>query len=222
MEALKKQLSEHLENVGRACSTDLQSDAINHGAAALSTFDTICPLIEDGDSDIRYLLSDTRIELLDAYTMSCAGRHKTALILLRGVMEGLFTALYYRQQSISLNLWSSNTAFVFVHQFFEDRHEFFKYFSRLFSDERFKRDHPNTSGKKVFEEASLLYELLSGQVHKKAESARKTLHGFEGLVERIFRIFLTFLEREDDLPRLAFPSPLTFPGTVVEQKKRGA
>jgi hypothetical protein len=95
-----------------------------HGDKALQAFDSLTDLVAAENTDIQDMLRETREELVDAYIASMMSRAKVACIMLRGVMEGLFTALFYRQQTISLNLWASNKQFVLVHQMFEPNHDF--------------------------------------------------------------------------------------------------
>lgn len=200
---------------------------------ALRTFDRVAALVwgdialqgddaAEPDPDIREMLLDARDDLVEAALAAASGRKKSACSSLRGVMEGLFSALLYRQQAISLNLWAANISFHMVHSLFEERHEFFKYYQRLFEDTRFTNQYSGVDSKAVFKEAARLYDTLSAHVHKKKAAARDLKEvTVEDLLERVFQIFLTFLEREDDLPAgLTFPSPLTFPARKRQAAKR--
>lgn len=216
VEKIRKELSQHFQrahqNLGK---TYASNPIIDHGIQAICCFDQIAPSIHQQDPDIMHLLSETREELLDSYLAAALEREKIGYLLLRGVMEGLFTSLYYRQQAISLNLWASNTGFHMVHQFIEDKHEFYKYYKNLFEDDRFKNDYPEISAKKVFEETKQLYDLLSNYIHKKSPSTKQNAH-FQDIVERVFRISLCFLEREVDLPQLTFPKSITYPQWSID------
>jgi hypothetical protein len=183
----------------------------SHGDMALAAFDQIVEVLAGEDPDIRGLLRETRENLADSYLAAAAGRMTVAFSMLRGAMEGLFMALFYRQQAMSLHLWARGKTFHMVHQLLDDKHEFCAYFKVHFSDERFKQAYPGMSEKRVLEEARDTYDCLCRAVHKTASTTEKTRQTFQASVERVFRIFLSFLDREDDLPgSLAFPRPSTF------------
>lgn len=203
------------------------SELIKHAAQRLNTFDAVKKIICEHESDpITPLLEDTRDELLDVYVEAIIGRPKVASVLLRGVFEGLFTSLFYRQQAMSLNLWSSGTSFEMVHTFFNNKqHEFYKYYKRLFEDDRFKETY-NIVGKDskkpanmAFEEAERIYEILSNQVHKKSPNARNSLKSNTSrLVDDVFQIFLAFLEREEDISKIHSSAPVTYFDRVATRK----
>jgi hypothetical protein len=204
----------------RLSNTTERESLVNHCSRALASFDAISVVIYVDNEDIKNLLSDTREELIDGYLAVLAGRSRMAFSMARGVMEGLFAALYYRQQSISLNLWASNKSFLMVHQMLDSKHEFHMYYKQLFEDDGFKTQYAAVTPKKVFEEAVELYDLLSCYVHKKSPSARSQLRvKFEDAIERVFRIALCFLEREENLPSpLCFPVPPTYAQWVMDGK----
>lgn len=192
-----------------------------HGDEAIRTLHLVVPVIAAGNADIGDLILDSIDDLHDAYLSIAQGRIRAGFAALRGVMEGIFTALYYRQQSISLRLWVTGKSFNMVHQFLDPKHEFHQYYRQLFEDEGFKRLHPKVTYKRVFEEADNIYDLLSGYVHKKGRSVQQTFsRNFEEVVERVLRISLTFLDTEDELPTLSFPSPPTF-AQFASASKRG-
>jgi hypothetical protein len=186
---------------------------LEHADGIISTFDIISPLIHEEQSEIIAMLREAREELIDFYVEAVASREKIALILLRGVMEGIFTSLYYRHQTMSLNLWAKNTGFHLTHHFFEEKHEFYRYFKDLFEDERFTLQYPSVKFKAINSEANAVYEILSANIHKKfiRNQAESKL---TEVCERMFRIALTYLERECDLPQLPFPRPISY----AEQK----
>jgi hypothetical protein len=81
----------------------------------------------------------------------------------------------------------------------------------LFKDQNFVVRYPGLTPTKIFEEGIDLYDYLSSHVHKKSSFARSSLtENFEESVVRVFRIFNLFLDVEEDLPALAFPSPVNF------------
>jgi len=167
------------------------------------------------------ILDDSRNELLDAYVAALMERTQASFVLLRGVMEGLFSVLYYREQSISLQLWSAGKSFEMLHSMLEPSHEFHKYFRYHFESERFKRDYPDLTCNSIFSEADALYKTLSSFVHKKSSAVRGRLNdGFLVVVERVFRIFLAFADRIEDLPQLSFPAPRSFCELESVRKKQ--
>lgn len=159
----------------------------------------------------REILDDSRNELLDAYVAALTDRTQASFILLRGVMEGLFSVLFYREQSISLQLWAAGKSFEMLHSMLESDHEFHKFFKHHFESERFKIEYPEVTSASIFREADDLYKVLSSFVHKKSSVVRGRIGSdFPVAVERVFRIFLAFAERIDDLPALGFPKPISF------------
>ncbi|WP_126933426.1 hypothetical protein [Corallococcus sp. AB018] len=219
-DSFSQEIIRHLEKTKSGLTEQLVvQNLIKHGSQALQSFDAATALLSQGNSDIQELLNDTRDELLDSYLGAALGRNRIAFVMLRGVMEGLFTALYYSQQLISLNLWASNKNFLMVHEMFASDHEFKLYFKNLFEDEGFKKQCPNTSASNIFDEAAAVYKLLSSHVHKKTTRARlETAQSFELSVERVFRIYFTFLEREEDLTGVSFPTPQTFSNASKPKK----
>lgn len=187
-----------------------------HGGRALASLDLIAPVVQGSDPAIQEILNDAREDLIEAYLSAAAGKPKAACIAVRGLMEGLFMSLYYRQQSLSLSLWASSASFQMVHSLFESKHEFSQYYRRLFKDEGFRKKHPGVSDAAIFEEAESVYKHLSRYVHKSPVAARAVTSATEALIERVFKLFLTFLEREESLPALTFPAPLTF---AIEKQK---
>lgn len=191
---------------------------VDHGAQALLTVDALIQILASDDSDIREILDDTKQDLVSSYIAYASGRGNTAFLCLRGAMEGMITALYYRQQKISLNLWSGGTIFHLTHELIDNKHEFFKYYNSLLCDEAFSRQYPNITPKAVFGEIESLYKDLSGFIHKKSSLTKKKLPtDFLDSVERVFRAILCLLEREDDLPTLCFPQPATFAQFLVDR-----
>lgn len=193
---------------------------MTHGAKAIATLESISQILHDNDVDVACILDDTRQELLHAYVEAQADRSSIAKVLLRGVFEGLFMALLYRQQKMSLRTWAQGAQFDMAHQLFDDKHQFYIYYKMLFGDERYKQHYGNNapSYKQIIEEAVSLYKTLSGSVHKKRVRSEEN---FTTLVERLFRIALSFLEREEDLPSdLGFPTPLTFPQLRADARRR--
>lgn len=106
-----------------------------------------------------------------------------------------------------------------VHKLIESKHEFRMYYGNLFEDERFKKDYPGISKTKVFDEAADLYDQLSSYVHKKSASSKSQFSkNFFNELARVFRITITFMEREEDIPKLPFPSPNSFPKLLLDQQ----
>jgi hypothetical protein len=210
----EEQRAEELASKAAAWADALRAprcaDVYQHGGRALATLDVIAPLVHGGDAAIQEILDDAREDLVDTYFNAAAGKHKAACIALRGVMEGLFMSLFYRQQALSLSLWASSASFQMVHSLFENKHEFSQYYRRLFKDHGFKKEYPGVSDTAIFDEAEAIYKHLSRYVHKSPVAARTVTSATEALVERVFKLFLTFLEREETLPALAFPAPATF------------
>lgn len=216
---LLDEIRAHCTTASQKLAADAHADLFEHAARALQCFDTLAPIMHREDPDIVELLRDTREELLDAYLAFAAGRKKLGFIMLRGVMEGLLTTLYYRQQTISLNLWASGDAFEMVHQLLAGDHEFRLYFKRLLQDERFTKEFPHVTANNVFDEAIDIYDKLSTFVHKKSRVVQATLPpSFEGYVEDVLRVTVCFLEREEELPKLTFPAPASI-ATVLLQRK---
>lgn len=218
---VRSELYLHGHGIGQALLAVGEDDPlVLHGNRALKTFDELMKLIAGQNVDINGLLGDARSELLDAYMASLAERHQVSFALLRGVMEGLFSALFYRQQTMSLNLWSSGSTHHMVHQFLGDKHEFYLYYKRLFEDERFTNQYKSFKYKSVVEEANKLYDQLSCAVHKKSPALRGfTSSAFEISVERLFRVVVCLLEREEDVPILDFPDPPSFVDYIPRQSK---
>jgi hypothetical protein len=177
----------------------------------LTCFDSLTSLLQTDPMDeaLSYLLDQTRDDLVEAYVAYALDRRKLAFMALRGVMEGLFSALYYRYQSMSLALWARDASSQMVHSLFEthDRNEFYLFFKTLFDDEGFAKLHRGCNVKHVFARARSIYSQLSRFIHKKYG---QTSADFSASVGDVFRIFLTFLARTDDISALAFPSPLTW------------
>lgn len=220
--ALGSELAGHISSaLKRLSSSDAGSDSlIQHGVQAIGAFDVLVELIAAGDPDIKALLRDTRDELFDSYLAARSGRLRIAFAMLRGVMEGLFTSLYYRQQAISLNLWASNRNFVMVHNLLSGDHEFRLYYKMLFDDEGFQRQYPRVVAKHVFDEAIQVYDYLSTHIHKKKRTAEcEVVADFTETLERVFQIFLCFLEREEEIASINFPKPLTFARKQVQGKR---
>jgi len=202
------ELKLHCKSASDRLINEENNELFEHGARALITLDALAPIMHAGDPDVIELMNATREELQDAYMAVIAGRSKLGFAMLRGVMEGLLTTLYYRQQRISLNLWASGTSFHMVHQLLESNHEFRLYYRRLFEDDRFKEEYPGVAHKRIFEGAIKVYDDLSSYVHKKSRTVRSTLpSNFEEAVEQVFRVAICFLEREEQLPKLIFPTP---------------
>jgi len=186
------------------------ASVLAHGSSALATMELISEVLHCGDEDIKRIVSDTRGELLGAYVEAYAGRNSVALILLRGVFEGIFTCLYYRQQAMSLRLWAAGEDFDMAHELLSEKHVFYKYYKSLFSDERYKQDYGKYAlpYKKIVKEAVAVYKTLSNNIHKKRT---REPANFLALVERLFRISLVFIEREEEIPEsVLFPTPLTY------------
>lgn len=186
------------------------AELLDHGNKALSCFDAVRSLLVEEDSPVSEILSDSRLELLDAYVAAISDR-ASSLMLLRGVMEGLFAALYYREQILSQHLWAAGKSFEMLHSMLEGQHPFRLFYKLHFESERFLRERPGVKGTKIFAEAVELYDDLSCFVHKNTAATRAAKLGvFTDTVERIFRVFFTFLERTDELPDMQFPIPMTF------------
>lgn len=218
---LLDEIQGHCQSASDKLNNGAQADLFQHAARALECFDILAPIMHDGDQDIAELLLDTREELQDAYLAVIAGRSKLGFIMLRGVMEGLLTTLFYRQQTISLNVWASGDSFHMVHQMLSGQHEFRLYFKRLFEDERFRIEYPQVTHSNVFDHATTLYDTLSSYVHKKSRGVQSNLPGsFEGNVESVLRVVVCFLEREEELPKLSFPSPASLATVLLELKAK--
>lgn len=222
---IRSEILQHIQRADACLAKRAVDDClVQHAATALETLDVMVDILAGDDLDIRSLLQDTRENLCDSYLAAAAERRVVAFAMLRGVMEGLFTSLYYRQQAMSLYLWAGGKTFHMVHQLLDEKHDFCVYFKALFDDDGFKQAYPNISPKHILQEARDVYDCLCRFVHKKAPAASLGPSSFEATVERVFRISLSFLEREDDLPTtLSFPTPLTFPPLLIEgsvQNKR--
>lgn len=198
------------------------SDApiVRHAIQALASFDVLAECIREEDSDIESLLSAARADLLEAYALHRYGRLQTAFILLRGMYEGVLTSLLYRRQTISLALWARGKAFHLCHQLFEDKHEFYKYYTCLFEDDRFKNDYPEVNPKHILKEGNDIYADLSNAVHKKRSQSATPASAFTDMVERVFRITYQFAEREIDLPEVTFPSPVTYAACLKRKPRK--
>jgi hypothetical protein len=179
--------------------------------------DALLPMLVVADDDghenaaLVDLLDQTGEDLLEAYMAFALDRRKVSFMAVRGIMEGLFSALYYRYQALSRTLWARDASFQLVHTFFEtsSKNEFFLFFKPLFDeDEDFKKRFPGCGAKLVFKEAEDVYAKLSRFIHKKYGP---TAADFNDSVAAVFRIFLTFVDRTDDISAIPFPTPRTWP-----------
>jgi hypothetical protein len=208
-------LEESVEQCIAAAGGDLAKLSVEL-EAYLRTFDRLTPLLGDtgggGDPDEAMvdLLDQTREDLIEAYLAFALNRRKLAFMALRGVMEGLFSALYYRYQSISRTLWARDASFQMVHQLLamNSANEFYLYFKPLFDDPSYKSLYKGCSAKSVFTQGDDLYARLSRFIHKKFGPSSGD---FSESVAEVFRLFLTFLDRtDDDLTAIDFPAPMTW------------
>lgn len=214
-------IMKHIVEACRVEDDQLVKRVVEITSSALTTLDVIGPLLHNNDENVITIWQDTRDELLDCAVAVVTRREKMLYVMMRGVMEGLFTSLYYREQGMSRTLWARGQNFVMTHQLFDERHEFYQYFKPLFEDEAYKRRSGGIGAKKIFAEASSLYGILSSYVHKKRVRPRLNsvstglVDDFEDVLQKVFRIALTFLDAVEDLPPgLCFPSPLTLPEYV--------
>ncbi len=186
---------------------------------AIDTFDLLRECVCHEDIDVEYLWDDTRNDLVNAIQCAVVGLKRPSLIMLRGVLEGVLTTLFYREQGISLSLWADNKSFVMAHQLLEPSHEFYKYFIRFFKDERFAFDYPNVPYRCCLEKAEKLYSELSNSVHKKkmpeVSRVEDFIDYFRLKISEVLQICIAFLERVEELPdALVFPVPLTYPAQL--------
>lgn len=196
------------------------SKLIKYFTPVLEAFDKIASSMCNDDHDIKFLLDDTRNDLVNSIQCASMGLQRPALVMLRGVLEGFLTTLYYREQGISLSLWVNGKSYVMAHQLIDPKHEFYIYFMRLFNDDGFKKDYPQIAAKCCFEKAKELYDTLSSEVHKKRTRHSITENSFLDLylkyLNEVFQLCLAFLERVEDLPEeLKYPKPLTFPHQML-------
>jgi len=206
-------------SVTTQCAIIDQSKFTELFSPAIDAFDILKDCVCHNDTDVEYLWEDTRNDLVNSIQCAIVGLKRPSLIMLRGVLEGVLTTLFYREQSISLALWADNKCFIMAHQLLEPCHEFYRYFIRFFKDERFSLQYPNIPPKCCLERAEKLYSELSNSVHKKrapeAFHVEDYIEYFNRKMTEVLQLSLSFLERIEDLPSaLKFPVPLTYPAQL--------
>lgn len=158
---------------------EIQNAASQFKTMMLGTDDATAWSLED--HRIAELLLEAEENLADAIEEIWMGRLKPAMISLRCFLEQVFFALYYSEQSLDFSLWQRDPKhFVMLHQLYESKHCFYKYFAKIFKERRDpdwkEARNPGTFTNRIFEVLEDLYSDLSASVHGRPKQ-REQAHG---------------------------------------------
>lgn len=131
------------------------------------------------DERIAEILNDAVKDLHDAVEELYLGRLKFSMVAIRCFLEQLFFSLYYREQAIEFALWQrSHREYVMLHQLYDSKHPFRKFFQDVFKDRRDaewqQQKQKGSFSKKIFEDLEKLYSLLSLPVHGRPNQREST------------------------------------------------
>lgn len=145
----------------------------------------------EDDRRIADILEDAVKDLHDAVEELYLGRLKFAMVAIRCFLEQLFFSLYYREQAIDFALWQrSHDNFVMLHQLYDGKHPFRRFFQAVFED---RRDHEwrekkkqGVFSKQIFKDLEKLYSSLSLPVHGRPQQRESTPRQLSTAEVRLF------------------------------------
>lgn len=130
------------------------------------------------DQAIAGFLDRALLDLEDAIQELFLGRLKPAMVILRGVVEQFFFALYYKDQAIDFALWQRDSDhFVMLHQLYDTKHCFRKYYAGIFRERKdpewCQTKNDKRFSNKIFDDLEDLYSALCAPVHGRPDQREK-------------------------------------------------